>query len=43
MPKKICKVDKKKLSKDQSGAKYECKSCGAESVKEKQLCKPKKI
>jgi len=43
MPKKICKVDKKKLSKDQSGAKYECKICGAESAKEKHLCKPKKI
>lgn len=43
MSKKLCKEDKKKLSKRNDRAKYECKSCGAEAEKEKRLCKPKKI
>jgi transposase-like protein len=44
MSKKICKEeDKKIIGKLAKKAGYECKSCGAEAVKEKYLCKPKKI
>ena len=40
MEKKACKDDIKLNSKKE--IKYYCKSCGAEAVKEKHLCKPKK-
>lgn len=43
MSKKICEDDKKNALKKGEKPKYECKSCGAEAVKEKKLCKPKKI
>jgi hypothetical protein len=44
MSKKLCKEeDKKAIAKRGRKAEYECRSCGAEAVKEKFLCKPKKI
>lgn len=44
MGKKICEEDDRKVTaKRSSKADYKCKSCGAEAVKEKFLCKPKKI
>jgi hypothetical protein len=43
MSKKICKKIKEgKKPKHYSEPEYFCKSCSAESNKEKELCKPKK-
>jgi hypothetical protein len=43
MGKRICK-DKKKIRKKEKGeVKFECKKCGENSVKDKHLCKPKKL
>jgi hypothetical protein len=44
MGKTMCKEKKKKLrKKEDKKSKYSCKKCGEESLKEKHLCKPKKI
>ncbi len=43
MSKKMCEGDKKSRSKKAGKPKFECKSCGAAAIKEKMLCKPKKI
>ena len=43
MPKKMCKEDRKSHPKKGDKPKYECKSCGAEAAKEKNLCKHKKL
>ncbi len=44
MSKKLCKKDEGKIKKDSSKeSKFECKSCGLRSNKEKHLCKSKKI
>lgn len=44
MSKKICKEDDKKvIAKKSKKAGFECKTCGAESNKEKHLCKPKRL
>ncbi|MCK9399987.1 MAG: hypothetical protein M0Q51_08365 [Bacteroidales bacterium] len=43
MGKKICKEeDLKTIAKLGRKADYECKTCGAQAEKEKNLCKPKK-
>ncbi|MHC4553609.1 MAG: hypothetical protein ACYSUT_12725 [Planctomycetota bacterium] len=51
MPKKMCKLTKDKLQKDDpkkfkkivKGAKYYCKSCGHVACKESHLCKPEEL
>jgi hypothetical protein len=43
MVRKICKDGEKTFPKKGKERKYRCKSCGAMAVKEKHLCKPKKI
>jgi len=43
MGKVICKDTKKILKKRESKLKYKCKKCGEKAVKEKHLCKPKKL
>ncbi len=42
MSKKLCEKDEKK-KKDSQKNDYVCKKCGANSNKEKHLCKPEKI
>jgi hypothetical protein len=44
MPKKMCRDENEILKKkDKKEPRYTCKICGAVTVKEKHLCKPKKI
>jgi len=43
MGKLMCKDKKKIQKKHDSKPKYTCKKCGDEAVKEKHLCKPKKL
>lgn len=43
MAKKACKDGDLTGGKNDREKNYYCKSCGAEAVKEKHLCKPKKI
>ena len=42
MSKKACKIPDDARKKKTKYPKYVCKGCGAEGIKEKHLCKPKK-
>jgi hypothetical protein len=41
MGKKLCKAEDSTGVLKEKKSRYYCKSCGAEAVKEKHLCKPK--
>ncbi len=43
MAKKLCKDDPGAGKVKKGTAAYECKSCGLRALKEKKLCKPKKV
>lgn len=42
MTKKACKIKDDSRKKKVKYPKYSCKTCGADGIKEKHLCKPKK-
>jgi len=43
MGKTVCKEKQKILKKQDGDPRFECKKCGEKTMKDKHLCKPKKL